>query len=300
MYLCYIDESGTSSPNDNSSHFILGGLSIPIWQWKTCERDILRIKRRYELQNAEIHTAWIWRDYREQSAIQGFDALSHSDRRAAVSRHRRQVILRLRNSGNTQNLKQTLKNYKKTEPYIHLTLNERRDFIFQVARKIGSWGFARLFAECIDKVYFDPAIAHLSIDEQGFEQLVSRFERYLNRLNSAPDCDQDIYGLLIHDNNQTIEKKHTELMKRFHRVGTFWTQIEFIIETPLFVSSELTSLIQLTDVCVFALRRFLEKSETTLFDEIIKRADRRGRNVVGLRHFTDDGCNCHICQIHRT
>ena len=36
------------------------------------------------------------------------------------------------------------------------------------------------------------------------------------------------------------------------------------IETPLFVSSELTSFIQLTDVCVFALRRYLEKSETTL------------------------------------
>ncbi|MCK5134544.1 MAG: DUF3800 domain-containing protein [Bacteroidales bacterium] len=299
MYLCYIDESGTSSTNDNSSHFVLAGLSIPIWKWNTCERDINRIKRRYNLQDAEIHTAWINRDYREQRAIPNFDALSYTERTVAVSRHRREMILKLRRAGNSKKLKQTQKNYTKTEPYIHLTFDERKAFIKDVARKIGAWGFARLFAECIDKVYFDPSLAPQTIDEQAFEQVVSRFEHYLNRLNSSDDCDQKYHGLLIHDNNQTIEKKHTELMKRFHRVGTLWTQIEYIIETPLFVNSELTSMIQLTDVCVYAIRKYLEKGEDELFNEIYRRADRRGRNVVGIRHFSEDICTCHICSNHR-
>ena len=34
MYLCYIDESGTSVVPGNTSHFVLAGLSIPIVQWK--------------------------------------------------------------------------------------------------------------------------------------------------------------------------------------------------------------------------------------------------------------------------
>ena len=33
MYLCYIDESGTSDIPGNTSHLILAGLSLPIWHW---------------------------------------------------------------------------------------------------------------------------------------------------------------------------------------------------------------------------------------------------------------------------
>ncbi|MCU7837088.1 MAG: DUF3800 domain-containing protein [gamma proteobacterium symbiont of Taylorina sp.] len=40
MYLCYIDESGTSSIPGNTSHFVLAGISVPIWHWKTCDKDI--------------------------------------------------------------------------------------------------------------------------------------------------------------------------------------------------------------------------------------------------------------------
>jgi hypothetical protein len=33
MYLCYIDESGTPESSGNTSHFVLAGISIPIWHW---------------------------------------------------------------------------------------------------------------------------------------------------------------------------------------------------------------------------------------------------------------------------
>jgi hypothetical protein len=107
------------------------------------------------------------------------------------------------------------------------------------------------------------------------------------------------FGLLIHDNNQTVADKHTKLMKSFLRNGTFWTRIESIIETPLFVDSQLTSMVQVADLCAYALRRYLENHEAELFRQIFTRADRRGNIAVGVRHFTSAACSCEICYAHR-
>lgn len=177
MYLCYIDESGTSAIPGNTSHFILCGLSIPISCWNKCETDICKIKKKYVLEGKEIHTGWILRNYTEQNKIPDFEAMSYSDRRSAVNMYRTKEILKLQKTKN-KGIKQVRKNYLKTEPYIHLTLSERKEFLNEIAAKIGSWSFARLFAECIDKTYFNPSKATQSIDEQAFEQVVSRFESY--------------------------------------------------------------------------------------------------------------------------
>lgn len=64
-------------------------------------------------------------------------------------------------------------------------------------------------------------------------------------------------GLLIHDNNETVAKKHTKLMAKFHHKGTLWTKIDNIVETPLFVDSQLTSMVQIADLCSYSLDPFL-------------------------------------------
>ena len=88
-------------------------------------------------------------------------------------------------------------------------------------------------------------------------------------------------------------------MKKFHKNGTLWVGVKNIIETPLFVNSELTSMVQMADLCSYAIRRYLENSETDLFDEIYKRADRKDSRVVGIRHYTDrTTCSCKICTSH--
>ena len=299
MYLCYIDESGTPDVPGNTSHFILAGISIPIWKWKSCDKDIQSLKSKYGLESAEIHTGWMHRTYDEQNKIPGFDELSRGNRRNEVVRYRNAKILRLQASGETKKLGQTKKNYKHTLPYVHLTKRERLTFLKELAETIGNWGFARIYAECIDKLHFDPTIAGKSISEQAFEQVISRFEQYLSVKNSARDVgSRKYYGILIHDNNQNVEKKHTELMKKYHQVGTIWTRLTCIIETPLFVNSELTSLVQVSDFCAFVIRRYLENEEQELFTEVFKRADRRRRRAVGIRHFTDPSCRCDICQNH--
>jgi len=299
MYLCYIDESGIPEIPGNTSHYILAGLAIPIEKWRLCEKSVNDIKQRYSLLNIEIHTGWLLRYYKEQQNIIDFEKLDFSRRRYEVEKFRKTKLFQLQKGKNSKLYHNTKKSYTQTQGYIHLSLQDRKNFVKDIAVLISKWTFSRLFAECIDKVFFDPNKAILTTDEQAFEQVVSRFEQFL-KITEAPTekGNKKNYGLLIHDNNQTVAKRHTELMKSFHEKGTLWTQIDNIIETPLFVDSALTSMIQLADICAYALRRYLENGEEELFNLIFKRADRKDRNVVGVRHFTKPGCQCMICQMH--
>lgn len=299
MYLCYVDESGVSQVPGNTSHYVLAGLSIPIWQWKTCDNDINLIKRRYDIETSEIHTAWILRSYHEQNQIKDFANLSRTERRYQVEMLRKAELIRLQGSGNGKLYQQIKKNYVKTEAYIHLTRDERRKLIRDIAQSISGWRFARLFAECIDKIHFDVRRAPKPLDEQAFEQVVGRFQRYLINLNLKPSQEQSLFGMLIHDNNKTVARRLTALMKSFHKTGTLWGQVTEIIETPLFVDSELTSMVQMSDLCAYALRRYLENGERDIFDLIFKRADRSGTATVGVRHFTNSTCACQICSSHK-
>lgn len=294
VYFCYIDESGTPQIPGNTSHYVLVGISIPISKWKLCEQRIFKIKRKYDLVGSEIHTGWIVRKYLEQSRIPNFEKLDYASRRHEVGKIRKRELLRLQKAQKKSHYKQTRKNYRQTDAYIHLTHSQRMAFIEEIADLVGSLSFARLFGEAIDKIHFDPNKSKLSLDEQGLEQLVSRFEQYL-KIRSKSLNNNGIFGALIHDNNDTVSKRHTDLMKRFHRHGTLWTSIERIIETPLFVNSELTNLVQVADLCCYSIRRYLENNESNLFDRIKKKIDRKNGKIVGIRHFTDGSCKCELC-----
>lgn len=294
VYFCYIDESGTPQVPGNTSHYVLAGLSIPISFWKKCELGISKIKRKYCLENSEVHTGWIVRKYLEQSAISDFDNMDYMQRRHEVQKLRKAELLRLQKTQNKNHYKQTKKNYRQTEAYIHLSYTQRIEFIQELADLVGKWSFSRLFAESIDKVHFDPVRANQTVDEQALEQLVSRFEQYMKIVSKSTN-NEKLFGTLVHDNNDTVSKKHTELMKKFHRHGTLWTSINHIIETPFFVNSELTSLVQIADLCCYALRRYCENGETDLLNRIQSRFDRKNGKIVGVRHFTNDNCQCIFC-----
>lgn len=295
MYLCYIDESGTSSVPGNTSHFVLAGIALPIWHWHDADKEISEILSRYGLEGKELHTAWVLRSYFEQSLIPNFEGLDWAARRSEVRAKRTQYLLELQRRQQGKTHRQTKKNYRHSAPYVHLTREERRQLIREVADCVGQWGFARLYAECIDKVYFDTERTGRSIDEQAFEQIVSRFERFLGN-RDGNSMSEKRYGLLVHDNNATVARKHTELMRHFHREGTLWTDVRHIIETPLFVDSKLTSMVQIADLCSYALRRYFENNETDLLDRIYDRVDRFRDQVVGVRHFTRRSCSCVFCR----
>ncbi|MEI8078621.1 MAG: DUF3800 domain-containing protein [bacterium] len=296
MFLCYVDESGTPDIPGNTSHFILAGIAIPVSCWRDCDADVARIKQRYGLQAAEVHVGWMARSYREQETIPGFAAMDHARRRAMVTGARAAELLRLKKVQNPSLYKQVKKNYKQTDAYIHLTRAERTAVLHELAACVAGWDQARLFADCIDKAHFAARGWSKTLDEEAFEQIVSRFERYLQNIGGETP---QRFGLLIHDNNQTVARRHTDIMKRFHRAGTLWTGIKSLIETPLYVDSQLTSMIQIADLCGYIRRRYVENNETDLFDLVFQRADRVGPTVVGVRHFTKLTCSCRICAAHR-
>ena len=298
MFLCYIDESGTPEIPGNTSHYILAGLSIPIGQWRSTDRAVSAILEKWGLAGQELHAAWLLRSYREQSAIPDFEALPWDQRRPLVCRERARTILALRKTKQAKPYKQQRKNFDKSEAYIHLTMAERRLLALEIADCIAGWPDTRLFAACVDKLHFDPTLAKRPVDEQAFEYVVSGFERYLTGID-GPGNPPKSYGLMVHDNNETVAKKHTELMRRFHQQGTLLNPVERIIETPLFVDSRLTSMVQIADLCGYALRRYLENQESELFSRIFARADRAQGKVVGVRHFASVSCGCEICREQR-
>jgi len=298
MYICYIDESGVPEIPGNTSHFILAGLSIPVLKWSEADSAVAAILKKYDLEGEELHTAWLMRPYLEQARIANFAALNRKDRRFAVESERTKELLRLqRKPGSSKLYRQVRKNQRNSKAYVHLTFDERKKLVTEIATLVGKWDYARLFAECIDKVHFDPSKARYGVEGQAFEQVVSRFEQFL--VNTSPPKGQKHYGLIVHDNNATIARKHTTLMRDFREAGTFWTKIDRIVETPLFVDSSLTRMVQVADLCGYALRRYLENKEETLFKLVYTRADRVRDRVLGVRHFTAPKCACLICESHK-
>ena len=78
-----------------------------------------------------------------------------------------------------------------------------------------------------------------------------------------------------------------------------FVDVENIVETPFFVDSCLTGLIQMADLCAFACRRFFDNNEEDLFNRLFPRINREGEKIVGLRHYVKDKyCTCRICMGH--
>jgi hypothetical protein len=287
VYICYLDESGTPEPNDPSKTFVLVGLAILAAAWKAKDAQIDAIKQKYGLEDKEIHTAWMLKDYPEQATIADFPAKSYDERRKLVLAVRTQNLARSRKKKRQAAL--TL-DYRKTADYIHLTRAERAQCISELADLVGSWADARLFAEAQQK----RSLPNKSGDfEEAFEQVVTRFNTCLKNIGG-------INGLLVQDNNETVARRLTTLMRRFHQEGTTWAKdIEFVVETPMFVDSELTSMVQLSDLCAYAIRRFFDNGETDLLDRILPAVDRNGSKLVGIRHYTrGDPCSCKVCEQH--
>lgn len=285
MYICYLDESGTIETASSSSHFVLLGFAIPASTWKKKDIEISSVKKKFELEIVEIHTGWMLRNYPEQKYIPDFESLDYSSRRKAVMGARALNLSRPRSNAKQKEL---LKNFRKTLPYVHLTFDERRTFVESLMRIIGTWADCRLFGDVHDKRYSSGDKAY----EHAFEQIVTRFNTYLSQAVGA-------MGLLVQDHNETICRKLTAKMRDFHRIGTLWSEIDNIIETPLFVDSQLTSMVQIADLCAYATRRFFEKGETQLFDLIYDRFDRHKGRLVGLRHYTGiQSCLCRVCVDH--
>ncbi|MBE0690467.1 MAG: DUF3800 domain-containing protein [Anaerolineae bacterium] len=287
MYICYLDESGTVDRSGSTEHFVLVGLAVLAEAWKAKDQQIDAIKGKYGLSTSEIHTAWMTREYPEQKTIAGFADLDMEERRQQCLAARRLNLARPRRNRSQVEL---LKNYRKTAAYVHLTKDERLRCIQELADLIGSWADARIFAEAQFKRHMGGS-GDFSI---AFEQVVTRFNTCLRNVGG-------MLGILVQDNNPTVAGRLTDQMRKFHREGTAWTrEIDKIVETPMFVDSELTSMVQMADLVAYAIRRFFDHDEQDLFDRISPAFDRNTGRLVGVRHYTTRAflCTCRVCTEH--
>jgi hypothetical protein len=289
MYICYLDESGVPQKNAGTTpYFVLLGLAIPARSWRDKDAEIATVLDQHNLYG-EVHTAWMARKYPEQERIPNFTSLAPGERRRKVQTERKVDIAKAALRGKRA-VQMQAKNYAKTDAYIHLTYAERLSLLRAIADKVGSWDDAFLFADAERKAA--NAGDENSILEHSFQQVVTRFHTHLVR-------EQAELGILVQDQNETAARRLTALARKYHAKGTAYARMDRLVETPLFVDSKLTSMVQLADLCAYAVRRYFENGETDLFDRIYPRFDRVGVRVVGIRHYTGrQRCDCRVCLDH--
>jgi hypothetical protein len=315
MYLCYLDESGVPEIPGNSTHFVLAGIAIPIERWREADASISEIMARYGLAGEELHTAWLLRKYLEQSRIDGFDNLGWDERRIQVSRLRVAEVHRVQKLGIARRNAQLKKVYRHTDPYIHLTLSERNRLALEIAESISKWEWAALIASCIDKSFFLTKQSFDQVNASAFSWVLVQFAQFLEEAEGFGSIDEKglhprvpigEFGLLIHDNNPTVALKHTRQLRAIQdsdktAYSGLHERMQRIIETPLFVDSSLTRMIQLADLWAYSLRRYVENGEGSLFSTLFsKKWTTIGRSPfpiprASVHHLTDQSCQCLIC-----
>ncbi len=184
---------------------------------------------------------------------------------------------------------------RRSPPWKGMSRGEAQGVIKAVLQILtnGSYDTTRLFACAIEKASY----AGRDLMELAFEDLCSRFDRYLTRLRGDGDRQR---GLLILDNS-AYETTLQKLANDFRTFGTRWGGIHNLADTPFFVDSRASRLIQLADHVAYAVFRRYNSSDTQYFDIIASKFDAAEGVVHGLSHKqnTDPSCMCPSCMSRR-
>lgn len=185
---------------------------------------------------------------------------------------------------------------RRSEPWKSLNRDEARAVITSVLGVLEkAYGSARAFACVVHKPSFpgrDPM-------KLAFEDLCSRFDLFLQRLNRSGDDMQR--GLIILDES-TYETSLQKMSVRFRTEGTRWGNIRNLTETPLFVDSRACRLVQLADHVAYSVFRYFHAEDMRFFNRISHKFDADGGVYHGLSHreFGNPLCMCPGCLTRRT
>jgi hypothetical protein len=183
---------------------------------------------------------------------------------------------------------------RREPPWKSLSIDDARGVLKSVLRiAAASYGTARLFACAIHKKSYpgqDPV-------ELAFEDLCQRFDYFLNRLRIQGDQQR---GLLILDKT-TRETSLQRLSREFRKAGTRWGALKYIADTPLFVDSRASRLVQIADHVAYSVFRRYNTGDAQYFDIIASRFDEADGVIHGLVHKHADyrTCTCPACLSRR-
>lgn len=183
---------------------------------------------------------------------------------------------------------------RRVEPWKRMTKSEAQGVILAVLDVLRrSYRSAAAFACAIHKCSYpnrDPV-------ELAFEDLCSRFDMFLQRLGSDGDRQR---GILILDESAQ-ETTLQRMAREFRTLGTRWGIIRNMAETPLFVNSGASRLVQLADHVAYAVFRRYNAADTKYLDVIASRFDSADGIIHGLAHkqTNDPECMCIACLSRR-
>ncbi len=183
---------------------------------------------------------------------------------------------------------------RRKAPWNSMSREEAQGIIKAVLQVLAnSFDSARAFACAIHKQSFPGADSM----ELAFEDLCSRFDRYLSRLRASGDRQR---GLLILDES-THETTLQNMARDFRRLGTRWGVIRNLADIPFFVNSRASRIVQLADHVAYATFRRFNAGDTQYFDLIAHKFDAADGIVHGLSHkqTINPGCMCPACMSRR-
>jgi Protein of unknown function (DUF3800) len=183
---------------------------------------------------------------------------------------------------------------RRTSPWDKMSREDAQGVIKAVLQVLSkSHNNVRAFACAVHKASYperDPV-------ELAFEDLCSRFDLYLNRLRASGDRQQ---GLLILDKS-TYETTLQRMARDFQTLGTQWGVIRNLADTPFFVDSHASRLVQLADHVAYSTFRRYNARDTQYFDIFAAKFDAADGVLHGLAHkqTIDTMCMCPACLSRR-
>lgn len=183
---------------------------------------------------------------------------------------------------------------RRAAPWDKMSKQEAQGVIKAVLQVFAnSYETARAFACAIHKASFpsaDPV-------ELAFEDLCSRFDRYLFRLRAEGDRQR---GLLILDES-SHETSLQKMAREFRTLGTKWGVIRNLADTPFFVNSKASRVVQMADHIAYAVFRRYNAGDAQYFDIIASKFDASEGVIHGLVHkqLGNPNCMCPACMSRR-
>ena len=183
---------------------------------------------------------------------------------------------------------------RRTQPWKRLSRDEARGTIKSVLAVLAN---ARDTARAFACVVHKPSFPNQDPMEVAFEDLCSRFDRYLQRLRAGGDTQR---GLVILDKS-AHETTLQQMAVGFRTLGTRWGVIRLLADTPLFVDSRASRVIQLADHVAYAVFRRYQSGDTQYLDRIGHKFDSEDGVLHGLAHkeLGNPHCTCIACLSRR-
>ena len=184
---------------------------------------------------------------------------------------------------------------RRQDPWKKMSTDEARGVIKAVLTVLAkSYDTAKILACAVHKASYPTKDSM----KMAFEDLCSRFDQYLSRESAKGDRQR---GLLILDRT-THETSLQKMARDFRTLGTQWGVIRNLAETPLFVDSRASRVVQLADHVAYAVYRRYNVGDSQYFDIIAHKFDNVDGVIHGLAHkqLSNPNCMCLGCMSRRS